>query len=97
VRISYKHSKPIGLQKAQALEPCHPGRYSKTDSRKTLGSLNDLVRCYTTMVEAQGRLQACDLTGIIQQINDMQQRTLHWATAWDVSQSLLEVQQGGRH
>jgi hypothetical protein len=43
--------KAIGLQKAQALAHCHAGRYSQTDSRKALGSLNDLVRCYTTMVE----------------------------------------------
>jgi hypothetical protein len=81
VPISDEHSKPIGLQKAQALAHCHAGRYSKTDSRKTLGSLNDLVRCYTTTVEEQGGLQACDLTGIIQRINDMPQRTLSWGTA----------------
>jgi hypothetical protein len=49
------------------------------------------------MVEEQGGLQACDLTGIIQRINDMPQRTLSWGTAWDVSQALLEVQQGGLH
>ena len=49
------------------------------------------------MVEVQGGLQACDLTGIIQQINDMPQRTLHWTNVWDVSQVLLEVQRGGLH
>lgn len=65
------------------------GSFSKTDSRKVLGCMNDLVNLYTAMVEAAGGLAACDLTGIIMRLNDMPQRTLDWGTSWDAVTRLL--------
>lgn len=81
----------------RALEPYHVGLFARTDSRKSLGSMNDLVRCYTTMVEAHGGLQACDLTATIMKINDMPQRTLGWATSWEMTEAVLQAAQAPRH
>lgn len=60
---------------AATLQDYYAGQFAKTDSRKTLGSMNDLVRCYSAMFEGQGGL---DLTLAIMQINGMLQRTLNW-------------------
>lgn len=73
----------------QALQGCETGLFAKTDSRKLLGCMNDLVRCYSTMVEAQGGLDACDLTGIILKLNDMPQRTLNWRSSWDMTWEVI--------
>jgi IS30 family transposase len=81
----------------RALELNHVGMFARTDSRKSLGSMNDLVRCYTTMVQAWGGLQSCDLTAIIMKINEMPQRTLGWRTAWDMTEALLQASQASRH
>jgi len=67
------------------------GVYAKTDSRSSLGSLNDLVHCYRQMIEFQGGLASCDLTGIIMKVNDMPQRKLDWSKSWDVAQAKLAV------
>ena len=74
---------------ARALHEYREGRFSKTDSRKFLGFMNDLVHCYGTMIEAEGGFSACDLTGIIMKINDMPQRTLVWTTSRDLTHKLL--------
>jgi hypothetical protein len=81
----------------QTVELCGAGRYAKTDSRKTLGCMNDLVRCYTTMVEAQGGSATSDLTAIIQKINGKPQRTSGWGCAWDVTEALLAGMRSKRH
>ena len=65
------------------------GLFSKTDSRKAVGCMNDLVSVYTAVVEAAGGIHRCDLTGIIMRLNEMPQRTLDWATSWDVVTRLL--------
>lgn len=75
---------------ARTMAPCHTGLFSKTDSRKTLGSMNDLVRCYTVNIEAQGGLASCNLTDIIMRLNDMPQRRLDWATSWEVARTQIE-------
>lgn len=74
---------------ARVLLEYSEGRFSKTDCRKTLGSMNDLVHCYCAMIESQGGLAASDLTGTIMKINDMPQRTLHWSTSGELTQNLL--------
>jgi hypothetical protein len=76
---------------ARALHEYREGLFSKTDSRKILGSMNDLVLCYGTMIEAQGGLAACDLTDTIMKINDMPQRTLDWSTSRERSLKLLAI------
>lgn len=75
---------------ARTMAPCHTGLFGKTDSRKALGSMNDLIRCYTVNVEAQGGLASCNLTDIIMRLNDMPQRRLDWATSWDVARAQIE-------
>lgn len=75
----------------RALEHYESGAFAKTDSRSSLGSLNDLVHCYRQMIEFQGGLASCDLTGIIMKVNDMPQRKLQWNRSWDVAQAKLAV------
>lgn len=75
---------------ARTMAPYHTGLFGKTDSRKTLGSMNDLIRCYTVIVEAEGGLGSCNLTDIIMKLNDMPQRTVDWATSWDVARAQIE-------
>lgn len=77
------------VQMGRALQGCETGLFAKTDSRKLLGCMNDLVRCYSTMVEVQGGLHECDLTGIIMKLNDMPQRTLNWQTSWDMTSAVI--------
>lgn len=67
------------------------GVYAKTDSRSSLGSLNDLVQTYRHMIEFQGGLASCDLTDIIMKVNDMPQRKLEWSKSWDVAQAKLAM------
>lgn len=70
---------------------CESGIYAKTDSRSSLGSMNDLVKVYKHMIEFQGGLAKCDLTDIIMKVNDMPQRKLEWNKSWDVAQAKLAV------
>ncbi len=67
------------------------GAYVKTDSRSTLGSMNELVHIYRYMIESQGGLVSCGLTGIIMKINDMPQRKLEWSNSWDITQAKLSI------
>lgn len=73
----------------KAFEHYSTGLFSKTDSRSSLGSLNDLVSHYQLRVESAGGLSQCDLTSIIMSVNDMPQRRIGWQTSWDVVQSKL--------
>jgi hypothetical protein len=75
----------------RAVTPYEAGLYAKTDSRSSLGCLNELVHAYRYMIESNGGLGSCDLTGIIMRVNDMPQRKLEWATSWDVTQARLSV------
>ncbi len=73
----------------RALAPYHTGLYAKTDSRADLGSLNDLVRLYQWMIEDDGGLDHCNLTGIILQVNKTPQRRIRWHNSWKAVDSLL--------
>ncbi len=75
----------------RALIDYQAGAYAKTDNRSTLGSLNELVHLYRYMIESQGGLASCDLTGIIMKVNEMPQRKLEWNNSWDVTQAKLET------
>ena len=76
----------------QTVAPYLSGRFAKTDSRKTLGCMNDLVFHYSAMVEQQGGLASCDLFSIILSANEIPQRTLGWKISWDVTESLIAEQ-----
>lgn len=67
------------------------GLYAKTDSRSFLGSLNDLVQTYRYIIEFEGGLASCDLTGIIMKVNEMPQRKLKWSNSWDVALAKLAM------
>ena len=71
--------------------PYHEGVFAKTDSRPDLGSLNDLVQRYQWLIEYEGGLDRCDLTGIIMGINNTPQRRLGWCSSWDMTQSKLQL------
>lgn len=63
--------------------------YAKNDNRAAMGCMNDLVWRYQDTIDFKGGLDYCDLTEIIFKINDTPQRTLGWASSWDVVQSKL--------
>jgi hypothetical protein len=71
--------------------PYHEGLFAKTDSRSDLGSLNDLVHRYQWIIEGEGGLDKCDLTGIIMGTNAMPQRRLEWRTSWEMTQTRLQA------
>lgn len=75
---------------ARALLHYHDGVFAKTDSRSDLGSLNDLVQRYQWLIECDGGLAHCDLTGIIMGTNDMPQRRLGWCSSWEATQEKLQ-------
>lgn len=75
----------------KALHHYESGTYAITDSRSTLGTLNDLVHLYRYMIESQGGLASCDLTAIIMKINEIPQRKLEWNNSWNVARAKLAV------
>ena len=75
----------------RAIVPYHEGLFSKTNSRSDLGSLNDLVQRYQWVIEREGGLDRCDLTGIVMGTNAMPQRRLGWCTSWAMTQSKLQL------
>ena len=64
------------------------GRFSKTDSRSALGTLNDIVFRYQWMIDHAGGLDACDLTDIIMRINETPHLRLG-CDSWDAVQTKL--------
>lgn len=76
----------------KALLHYESGAYAKTDSRSSLGTLNDMVHIYRHMIEVSGGLASCDLTGIIMKINEMPQRKLDWSNSWVVTRAKLELE-----
>jgi hypothetical protein len=78
----------------RALQPYQTGLFAKTDSRKLLGSMNDLVQRYTHSVEYQGGLESCNLTDIIMKMDDMPQRTLDGRASWDLVESVFRGESG---
>lgn len=73
----------------RALAPCVNGAFAATDNRNDRGSLNDLAHRYAWIVEAEGGLARCDLTGLIMNTNDMPQRRLGWGTSWEAVRARL--------
>lgn len=63
--------------------------YAKTDSRKVLGNMNDLVAIYEHMIGYEGGLEHCDLTALIRKINRTPQRNLGWNYSIDLAHEIL--------
>lgn len=66
--------------------------YSKTNSKKLLGNMNDLVNMYTHSVIYDGGLQYCDLTRITRQMNRTPQRNIGWGYSSDMVKEILSGQ-----
>jgi uncharacterized protein DUF6933 len=71
--------------------------FTKTDSKKLLGNMNDLVSHYTHAILYDGGFDACSLTEIISKMNRMPQRNIGWKYSIEVTREFLqpEVQQRG--
>lgn len=64
--------------------------YAKTDSRKVLGNMNDLVWMYEHTIWHKGGLENCDLTAVIRKMNRTPQRNLGWSYSIDLAREILE-------
>jgi len=73
------------------IEDCTNFRFSKTDSRKVLGNMNDLVFMYEHMIWQEGGLENCDLHSILHRINRTPQRNIGWAYSIDIANELLSA------
>ena len=68
---------------------------ARTDSRKLLGNMNDLMDLYRHHILWEGGFRSCDLNGIFKRMNRTPQRNLGWAFSIDVARELL-AKDGGR-
>ena len=66
--------------------------YTKTNSKKILGNMTDLVNLYTHFIYYEGGLKACDMLEIIHKINKIPQRNLEWGYAIDATKELLSAE-----
>ncbi len=73
----------------KVLDQFDAGLYGKTDSRRILGYMNEIVHTYRYFIESQGGLDSCNLTEIIISVNDQIQRILDYHSPWRVTASLL--------
>ena len=67
--------------------------YTKTNSKKVLGNMNDLMSLYKHFIYSDGGLQYCDLTEIIHQINKTPQKNIGWGYSIDLAKELLQCNQ----
>lgn len=78
----------------RALAHSDPILLARTDSRRLLGNLNDLVAMYRHAILWEGGLAACNLGGIIADINRTPQRNIGWAFSIDLARELLTRETG---
>lgn len=64
--------------------------YSKTDSKRALGNMNEIVFLYQHHIQYEGGIQNCDLTGITFKVNQTPQRNIGWDFSLDLAISLIE-------
>ncbi len=65
--------------------------FTKTNSPKVLGNMNDLVDLYKHFILSKGGLKHCDLTEVIMKINRTPQKNIEWAYSIDRLKELLGV------
>lgn len=63
--------------------------FTKTDSRRMLGNMNDLASLYRHFILSDGGFDHCDLNEIISEINRSPQRNLEWSMSIEVVRDLL--------
>jgi hypothetical protein len=64
--------------------------YTKTNSKKILGNMNDLMDNYKYSIQYEGGYKYCDLENIIRKMNRMPQRNLGWKYSIDAAKDLLK-------
>jgi len=64
--------------------------YSKTDSKRALGNMNEIVFLYQHHIQYEGGLENCDLTDITFKVNETPQRNIGWDFSLDLAISLIE-------
>ena len=65
-------------------------KYTKTNSKKVLGNMNDLMSLYKHYIYSDGGLKYCDLTDIIHRINKTPQRNIGWGYSIELAKELLQ-------
>jgi hypothetical protein len=63
--------------------------FTKTDSRRLLGNMNDLTSLYQHFILSDGGFDHCNLNEIISKINRTPQRNLGWSMSIEVVRDLL--------
>ena len=74
----------------KVLDQFDAGLFGKTDSRRILGYMNEIVHTYRYFIESEGGLGSCNLTGIIIRVNDHIQRMLNYQSPWEATVGVLE-------
>ena len=64
--------------------------FTKTNSRKVLGNMNDLVDMYRYHLLYEGGFRSADIGSIIMRINRTPQRNLEWSSSIDIVRGLLQ-------
>ncbi|NOH82091.1 hypothetical protein F0231_20460 [Vibrio sp. RE86] len=64
-------------------------RFTKTDSRKLVGHMNEKMSLFQDFVYADGGFERCDLAEITAKINRMPQRQLGWALSVEALNDLF--------
>lgn len=65
--------------------------FSKTDSRSSLGNMNDLVFLYTSFILSDGGFAYCDIGDAISRINRTPQKNLDWSTSIETTLDILSA------
>ena len=63
---------------------------TKTENRKTLGSMNDLAFLYESNIYSAGGLQHCDIEEIQKRVNRTPQRNLKWTYSINEARNLIQ-------
>ena len=66
--------------------------YTKINSKKLLGNMNELVQLFTYCVMQVGGLKHCKLSQIIMDLNHMPQRNIGWGYSIDMVKEILAGQ-----
>jgi len=64
--------------------------YTKTNNKRVLGNMNDLMSLYKHFIYSEDGLKYCDLTNIIHRINNTPQKNIGWAYSIELTKELLQ-------
>lgn len=76
-------------EQAQLMQGCEGISYTKTNSKKVLGNLNDLSWHYQYLISEGGGLEHADIGEIISKLNRMPQKNIDWGYSVDAVASLV--------